>query len=361
MKIGLLGFPKVGKTSLFNILTGSSLQVEKYSAGKAEPHLGIARIPDARLDRLAAMFRPRKVTPAQVEYLDIQGLAKGEAKDPLFLREMRNVDAIAHVVRAFVDEEIPHPEGSLDPRRDLETMETEFLLSDLDVAARRVEKLKLNLRKARNPEDEKELVVLTRCLESLEREIPVRSLEFTPDEARRLRGFAFLTAKPLLGVVNMGEADAGRIDSFQGHYRLEAFASGKAVALCAVSAKIEMELARLSPEDAEAFRGDLGIREPCLDRILEASHRLLGLAVFFTVGEDEVKAWSIPAGCPAHRAAGTIHSDIERGFIRAEIIGYEKLMEAGSLPVARDRGWLRQEGKEHPVADGDVINFKFNV
>lgn len=361
MKIGLLGFPKVGKTSLFNILTGSRLEVEKFSTGKVEPHLGVAKVRDPRLDRLAEMFKPRKVTPAQVDYLDIQGLAKGEAKDPLFLREMRNVDAIAHVVRAFPDEEIPHPEGSLDPRRDLETMETEFLLSDLEVVSRRVEKLRLNLRKARNPEDEKELPILTRCLEALERETPIRALEFTSDEERRIRGFAFLTAKPLLGVINMGEADAEKIGSFRPHFGLEAFSSRPKVVLCAVSAKIEMEIARLTPEDAATFLQDLGLGEPCLDRILRASHELLGLSVFFTTGEDEVKAWSVPRACPAQRAAGAIHSDIERGFIRAEVVAYEKLLEAGSLAAAREKGWLRQEGKDYRVADGDVINFKFNV
>ena len=361
MKLGLLGFPKVGKTSLFNILTGSNLQVEKFSTGKAEPHLGVAKVPDPRLERLGEMFKPRKLTPALVEYLDIQGLAKGEAKDSLFLREMRNVDAVAHVVRAFRDEEIPHSEGNLDPRRDLETMETELLLSDLEVASRRVEKLRLNLKKAKNSEDEKELGVLTRCLEALERETPIRALDFTPEDEKRIRGFAFLTAKPLLGVINMGEEDAGRIGSFRSHFTLDAFASRPRVALCPVSAKIEMEMARLSPEDATAFLEDLGLAEPCLDRILRASHDLLGLSVFFTAGEDEVKAWSIPRSCAAQRAAGVIHSDIERGFIRAEVVAYERLIEAGSLPAARDRGWLRQEGKEYRVADGDVINFKFNV
>jgi GTP-binding protein YchF len=361
LKIGLLGFPKVGKTSLFNILTGSQLEVEKFSTGKAEPHLGVAKVPDARLDRLAAMFKPRRVTPAVVEYLDIQGLAKGEAKDPLFLREMRNVDAIAHVVRAFSDDEIPHPEGSLSPRRDLETMETEFLLSDLEVASRRVEKLRLGLRKAKSAEDEKELGILTRCLESLEREIPIRALEFTPDEEKRIRGFAFLTAKPLLGVVNMDESDAGKIGEFRSLFELDPIAARPKVVLCAVSAKIEMEIARLSPADAAAFLEDLELAEPCLDRILRASHELLGLSVFFTTGEDEVKAWSIPRSCPAQRAAGAIHSDIERGFIRAEVVAYEKLMEVGSLASARDKGLLRQEGKEYRVVDGDVINFKFNV
>ncbi len=361
MKIGLLGFPKVGKTSLFNILTGSHLEVEKFSTGRAEPHIGVARVPDARLDRLVTMFKPKKVTPALVEYLDIQGLTKGDAKDPLFLREMRNVDAIAHVVRAFRDDEIPHPEGSLDPRRDLGTMETEFLISDLEVASRRVEKLQGNLKKSRNPEDEKELALLLRCVDALARETPIRSLELPPEDGRRLRGFAFLTAKPLLGVINMGEEDAGLIDSFRDHFGITPLASRPRVALCAVSAKIEMEIARLSPEDAVAFRQDLGIRESCLDRILRVSHELVGLSVFFTAGEDEVKAWSIPSGCAAHRAAGAIHSDIERGFIRAEVVAYERLLEAGTLSVARDRGWLRAEGRDYRVADGDVINFRFNV
>lgn len=361
MKFGLLGFPKVGKTTLFNILTDSQIAVEKFSAGKAEPHLGVAKVRDERLDRLAAMFRPRKVTPAQVEYLDVQGLAKGEAKDPLFLREMRNVDAIAHVVRAFRDEEIPHAEGGLDPRRDLETMETEFLLSDLEVASRRVEKIRLTLRKVKSPEDEKELAILERCVEALERETPIRSLAFQPDEERRLRGFAFLTAKPLLGVINMGEEDAAKIDGFLEHFGLGGFAGRPRTVLCAVSARIEMEIARLSPEDAEAFRRDLGIRQPCLDRILRASHELLGLSVFFTTGEDEVKAWSVPAECAAQQAAGVIHSDIERGFIRAEVVPYEKLVEAGSLAAAKEKGWMRSEGKVYRVADGDVIHFRFNV
>jgi GTP-binding protein YchF len=249
----------------------------------------------------------------------------------------------------------------LDPRRDLETMETEFLLSDLDVASRRVDKLKLNLKKAKSSEDEKELAVLTRCLEALERETPIRELGFKPEEEKRLRGFAFLTAKPLLGVVNMGEGDAGKIDSFRSHFGLDLFAAKPKAVLCAVSAKIEMEIASLSPGDAAVFLQDLGIREPCLERILRASHQLLGLSVFFTAGEDEVKAWSIPVHCAAQRAAGVIHSDIERGFIRAEAVAYERLMEAGSLAAARDKGWLRQEGKEYPVEDGDVINFKFNV
>ena len=361
MKIGLLGFPKVGKTTLFNILTDSRIEVEKFSTGKVEPHVGVARVPDPRLDRLAGMFRPRKVTPAVVEYLDIQGLAKGEAKDPLFLREMRNVDSIAHVARAFRDDEIPHPEGSLDPKRDLETMETEFLLSDLDVATRRVDKLRVNLRKMKNAEDEKELPLLMRCVEALERETPIRALDLTVEDERRLRGFAFLTAKPLLGVINMGEESAPKIDAFEDHFGLGAFASRPRVALCAVSAKIEMEIARLTPEDAAAFRQDLGIREPCLERILRVSHELLGLSVFFTTGEDEVKAWSIPTGCPAQRAAGVIHSDIERGFIRAEVVPYDRLIEAGSIATAREKGWLRSEGKDYRVADGDIINFRFNV
>lgn len=361
MRIGLLGFPKVGKTCLFNILTGSHVEVEKFSAGKVEPQVGIAQVPDQRLDRLSALFKPKKTTHAIFEYLDVQGLARGGAKDALFLKEMRDVDAIVHVVRAFEDVEMPHAEGTLDPRRDLETMETELLLADLEVASRRVEKLRLTLKKVKSAEDAKELEILERCVAALEKETPIRALEMSPDEEKRLRGFSFLTAKPLLGVVNMGEEDAGKVDGFQEHYNLQAFAAQPRVELCAFSAKIEMEIAELSAEDAKIFRQDLGIAEPCLERILRASHHLLGLQVFFTVGEKEVRAWSVPVGCSAQRAAGAIHSDIERGFIRAEVVAHEQLLEAGSLATAREKGWLRSEGKEYQVVDGDVITFRFNV
>src|SRR2546426_4456589 len=360
LKIGLLGFSKVGKTTLFNILTGAHVTVDKYAAGRAEPNVGVAKVPEPRLDRLSAMFKPKKTTYAHVDFLDIQGLEKGEAKT-LDLKEMRNVDAIAHVVRAFRDDSIPHTEGPLDPRRDVSTMETELILADLGVAQRRLERLELNIKKAKNKDDELELPVVRRCLEALERETPIRELDLSEDDVRKIRGFAFLTAKPLLLIVNCDEADAPKMSGFVEQYGLESFAARRQTALCAISAKVEEEIASLDPADARAFLEDLGLKEPAKDRLIRAAFALLGLIQFFTVGEDECKAWPIRRGTPAPRAAGTIHSDFEKGFIRAEVVSYDDLIAAGSIAAAREKARLRSEGRTYVVQDGDVINFRFNV
>ena len=360
MKIGLLGFSKVGKTTLFNILTGAHAAVDKYAAGKAEPNVGVAKVPEPRLERLSAMFKPKKTTYAQVDFLDIHGLEKGEAKT-LDLKEMRNVDAIAHVVRAFRDDSIPHAEGSIDPRRDISTMETELILADLDVAQRRLERLELNIKKAKNKDDELELPVVKRCLEALERETPIRELDLSEDDVKKIRGFAFLTAKPLLAIVNLDESDAPKMAGFVEQFGLGSFASRRRMALCAISAKVEEEIASLDPADARAFLDDLGLSEPARDRLIRAAFGLLGLVQFFTVGEDECRAWPVRAGSAAPRAAGTIHSDFEKGFIRAEVVAYEDLIAAGSIAAAREKAKLRSEGKSYVVKDGDVINFRFNV
>ena len=360
MKIGLLGFSKVGKTTLFNILTGAHAAVDKYAAGKAEPNVGVAKVPEPRLERLSAMFKPKKTTYAQVDFLDIHGLEKGEAKT-LDLKEMRNVDAIAHVVRAFRDDSIPHAEGSIDPRRDISTMETELILADLDVAQRRLERLELNIKKAKNKDDELELPVVKRCLEALERETPIRELDLSEDDVKKIRGFAFLTAKPLLAIVNLDESDAPKMAGFVEQFGLQSFASRRRMAPCAISAKVEEEIASLDPADARAFLDDLGLTEPARDRLIRAAFGLLGLVQFFTVGEDECRAWPVRAGAAAPRAAGTIHSDFEKGFIRAEVVAYEDLIAAGSIAAAREKAKLRSEGKAYLVKDGDVINFRFNV
>jgi len=360
VKIGLLGFSKVGKTTLFNILTGAHAAVDKYAAGRAEPNVGVARVPEPRLERLSAMFKPKKTTYAQVDFLDIQGLEKGEAKT-LDLKEMRNVDAIAHVVRAFRDDSIPHAEGAIDPRRDISTMETELILADLDVAQRRLERLELNIKKAKNKDDELELPVVKRCLEALERETPIRELDLSEDDVKKIRGFAFLTAKPLLAIVNLDESDAPKMSGFVEQFGLQSFASRRRMALCPISAKVEEEIASLEPADARAFLDDLGLSEPARDRLIRAAFGLLGLVQFFTVGEDECRAWPIRAGITAPRAAGTIHSDFEKGFIRAEVVTYEDLVAAGSIAAAREKAKLRSEGKTYIVKDGDVINFRFNV
>jgi GTP-binding protein YchF len=361
MKFGLLGFPKVGKTTLFNLLTGAHVAVDKYAAGKVQPNIGVARVPEPRLDRLSGMFNPKKTTYAHFDLLDIQGLQKGEAKDSLSLQEMRNADAIAHVVRGFVDPEIVHSEGKIDPKRDIEVMETELLLADHEVAQRRLQRLELNIKKMKNKEDELELPIMQRCLDALERERPIRELDLQPDELKKIRGFAFLTAKPLLIIVNMDEADAPRIGSFVDDLGLQERAARPHTGLCAMLAKVEEEIAGLAPEDAREFLDDLGLHETARDRVIQAAFGLLGLIQFFTVSEDECRAWPIPGGMHAPGAAGTVHSDFERGFIRAETVAFDDLVACGTLAAAREKALLHSQGKDYVVQDGDVINFRFNV
>jgi GTP-binding protein YchF len=265
------------------------------------------------------------------------------------------------VVRAFGDPEIPHAEGSIDPARDIATMEMELILADLEVASRRKERLALNLRKMKNKEDELEIPIVERCLAALEKETPIRSIDLKPEDLRRIRGFAFLTAKPLLILVNVDEAKAGSVDRIAEELGLTSWTGRPRTAIAGLSAKVEEEIARLEPEDARAFLADLGVAEPAKDRVIHAAFGLLGLIQFLTAGEDECRGWSIPSGTRAPQAAGAIHSDIERGFIRAEVVTFDDLIAAGGLAVARERALLRSEGKDYVVRDGDVINFRFNV
>ena len=357
MLIGLFGFPLTGKSTLFRLLTG----VEPSPRGRGEAQVGVVRVPDARLDRLSQIYRPKKTTPATIEYLDLAGVEKGEASKALPLDRLRTAVALAHVVRGFRDESLPHSEGDVDPARDVDTMETEFILADHSVAERRVEKLRLQVQKTRNDDDRRELALLERCLDALEREIPLRNLEFAPEEDKLLRGYTFLSRKPLLLVVNAGEEDASRLDEGAAAFGLEQYLERPATHVVALSAKIESEIAQLDRDDAEAFREELGIGEPALDRMIRASYRLLGRISFFTVGNDECRAWTVREGTPARRAAGAVHTDIEKGFIRAELVGYEGLLQAGSWAAARERGALRLEGKGYVMRDGDVVDFRFNV
>src|SRR6266704_6388854 len=248
----MLGFSKVGKTTLCNILTGARVAVGRFATGKSEPNVGVAKVPEPRLDRLSAMFRPKKTTSAHVDFLDIQGLQKGDASS-VDLKEMRNVDAIAHVVRAFRDEAIPHSEGPIEPRRDIATLETELMLADLEVAQRRLERLELNIKKAKNKDDELELPVVKRCLEALERETPIRELDLSDDDLKKIRGFAFLTARPMLVIVNLDEADVKTMAGFTDRFGLQPLAARRQMALCAISAKVEEEIASLDAADARAF------------------------------------------------------------------------------------------------------------
>jgi len=358
MKTAIIGLASSGKSTLFSLLTGAAPGVP---SGRPETRVGIAKVPDSRVDALARMYDPKKKTYATVEYVDVPGVKKGEGAALVDLPALRGVDALLHVVRAFSSDAVPHPDGSVDPRRDVQMLELELILADLQAVERRLEKLEANLKKANKPEDAQEKQLFLRMKAQLEGERPLRELDLAEEDRRRLRNYAFLSSKPVLIVANLGEAqvkDAAGVLEGSG---LRAFAGRPGFALCPVSAPIEAEMAELPPDDARAFRQDLGLEEPGLDRVIRTSYALLGLVSFLTAGEDECRAWTIRSGTRAQMAAGTIHSDIERGFIRAEVVAFDDLLAAGSLAACREKGTLRLEGKDYEVKDGDVINFRFNV
>jgi hypothetical protein len=358
VKVGIIGLPSSGKSTLFQLLTGAAAPPP---GSRAEARLGIARVPDARVDALAEMYRPRKKTPATVEYVDVPGVAKGEGAALVDLPALRGVDALLHVVRAFASDTVAHPDGSVDALRDAKMLELELILADLGAVERRLERLDANIKKANRADDVAEREVFLKLKAALEAEQPLRQVTLADDERKRLRSYSFLSEKPLVLVVNMGEDDVRDAAGALARSGLAAFASAPGVAVCPVAAPIEAEMAQLSAEDARAFREDLHLEEPGLDRVIRTSYALLGLISFLTAGEDECRAWTIRKGTRAQQAAGAIHSDIERGFIRAEVVAFADLMAAGSLAACRERATLRLEGKEYVVQDGDVINFRFNV
>jgi len=359
LRAALIGFPSSGKTTLFQLMTS----VREAPRAKGDVNMGISRVPDARLDALTAMYNPRKRVPATVEFTDIIAPARSGAQALVDVAGYKNADALVHVVHAFRDARVPHPSGSIDPARDAQAMEDELILADLGVAERRVERIEKDLKKGRSADLEKERDLVRRCQTALEEGTPLRALELTGDDLKRLRGFQFLSAKPLLVVINLDEADLSDVGSAiekaadrSGLTPFLARAGTKAVALCA---KIELEISQLEGDDARAFLSDLGLRESGLDRVIRTSYDLLGYMSFFTVGEDECRAWSIARGTTAQTAAGEIHTDIQRGFIRAEVVAYDALMSRGSMAACREHGEVRLEGKEYIVQDGDIINFRF--
>jgi GTP-binding protein YchF len=359
MKTAIVGLSSAGKSTLFQLLTGAG---EAPAGGRPAPRVGIAKVPDPRLDTLADLYNPKKKTPATIEYVDVPGVAKGEGGALVDLPALRGIDALVHVVRAFESELVPHPDGKVDPLRDAKMLELELILADLGSVERRLERLEANIKKAKKADDVAEQAIFMKMKEALEAETPLRELELSEEERRRLRGYAFLSEKPMLLAVNLGEADVRDASAAIARFGLLELAQKKDVGLCPVSATIEAEIAQLAAEDARAFLDDLGLKEPGLDRVIQTSYTLLGLISFLTAGEDECRAWTIRRGTRAQQAAGEIHSDIERGFIRAEVVAFPELVEAkGSLPACREKGTLRLEGKEYVVQDGDVINFRFNV
>jgi len=358
MQLGILGLAKAGKTTLFNTLTASQQDTGKFAASK-KTHLATAKVPDPRLERLRDLYKPRRYVPATVDYIDIPGIQKGEGSQSLDLAQLRTVDALVHVVRAFEDDELLHPDGSIDPKRDIETVDLELILADMDVMERRLARLDKSAKGGLSPDEEKEHQLIKEVvLPTLESETPLRCIDLKPDDEKRLRGFQLLSAKPTLVVINVGEDQIGED---RGGEEGSEPTSGIRTRFVTVSAPIEEEISRLTPEEQKEFLEDLGLQEPSLNRVLRASFELLGLIAFFTVGEDEVRAWTIRRGTPAKEAAGTIHSDLERGFIRAEVISWEDLLELGSMAAGRDAGTLRLEGKDYEMLDGDVAHIRFNV
>jgi hypothetical protein len=352
MKTAIVGLPMVGKTSLFAILTGVT---QESRLGSTAVRAGVAKVPDARVEALAEIYQPPKISYATVEYIDTPSISRESLRDPAYLASLRVVDAFAHVLRLFQDETVPHEHGTVDPARDFEDVETELILSDLVVIERRLERLEKDRKKMRNPELDKEWDLLVRCKAALEANQPLRTLELEAEDEKRIRGFQFLSQKPMLLVLNLGEEDAARLHEVESEYR-SGFAAGKKnVDVAAVCGKIEAEMAELPAEEAREYLASYGLKESGLQRIIEATYRLLGLMSFLTAGETEVRAWTIPINSSAVKAAGAIHSDFEKKFIRAEVVNWKSLVDLGGYPGAREKGLLRLEGKEYVVRDGDVL------
>ena len=357
MKTGIIGLPQVGKTSLFVMLTKQ--QVTQRSGNPREAHLGVTKVPDDRLDRLAALYNPKKLTHASVEYADVAALNKEALNETAFAANLRNVDALVHVVRAFEDDSIPHV-GGIDPLRDIKNIDLDLIVNDLGQVEKRLERVEKDMKKLKSQETEREFDLLKRVKVHIETETPLREMEMTAEDKKRVRGFMFLSEKPMLYVLNIGQSAtlAKDLEAAVEKYKIGEVSSRPNTGALAVCAKVEAELAEMNDEDAAEFLSSYGLAESGLVRLIRKSYELLGLISFFTIGEDECRAWTVERGSKAAQAAGAIHTDLEKHFIRAETIHWDQLLDAGSEAEARSRGTLRLEGKEYLVKDGDVLHIR---
>jgi GTP-binding protein YchF len=361
MEVGIIGLPLAGKTTIFNALTRSTAETAAFSSGRYETHTAVVDVPDARVDTLSGMFSPRKTIWAKIQYNDISGMDTGRVQhgglDPQILNALSKCDALLQVVRAFADEAVPHAGGQIDPRRDLSALRQELILSDLVIVEHRIERIQVGLKKARaaeGPALQQELALMERFRVALEEERLIADLVLTDEEHALIRGFQFLTAKPSLVVVNLGEADDPSTDV--------TWADGHVYsAALALKGSLEMEIAQLPEDEMSLFLQSYGISEPSLNVMVRECYKLLGLMSFFTVGEDEVRAWTVRRGATAVEAAAAIHTDLARGFIRAEVLSYEEMIACHTLAEARKQGKLRLEGRDYIVQDGDILNIRFNV
>ena len=364
MKLGIVGLPNVGKSTLFNAITNAGAEVANYAFCTIEPNVGVVAVPDYRLDELAKMYSPKKITPAVIEFVDIAGLVKGASKGEglgnKFLSHIREVDAVIHVVRCFDNDDIMHVSGSVDPKRDIETINLELILSDLEILDRRID------RTAKAAKGDKslltELEVLKRLKTELENGVSARAVEADDDEKAILADIGLLSAKPVIYACNMSEDDfASNIENNERYKAVCEIAKAEGAEVLPICAELEAEISSLSKEEKEMFLSDAGIESGGLDMLIQRSYSLLGLISYLTAGEPEVRAWTIKKGTKAPQAAGKIHSDFERGFIRAEVISFDELMACGSMQAAKEKGKIRSEGKDYVMQDGDIVLFRFNV
>ena len=363
--MAIIGLSNSGKTTVFNALTGQNIETTLYATVNAEPNFGVVKVPDSRLTRLAEIYRPKKTTQATVEYIDYIGLTKGDVDQNRKVFDLvKDADAIVHVVRAFDAESVSHPLNDVNPLRDIETLELELVFGDLEFVEKRLERMEDGARRGKKP-NEAEKKFLLKCKGVLESELPLRSVTFDEEELKIMKPLQFISTKPEVTVLNIGERDLNSERASSLHRDAERYFADRGISstsrIVTLCGKIEMDIAQLTSDEARAFLDELGIKEPALNSLIYMSYDLLGLISFLTYGEDEVRAWTIVRGTNAQKAAGKIHSDIERGFIRAEVTSYDDFISLGSMATVREKGLLRLEGKTYNVKDGDMINFRFNV